>query len=42
LKKKDKSSDGFDYYEGEFVKGRREGFGMYTWSNGTVYEGLFK
>jgi hypothetical protein len=29
-------------YEGEFVKGRRNGFGKLTMKNGTVYEGQFK
>jgi len=29
-------------YSGDWVDGRREGFGTYTWSNGDSYEGGFR
>ncbi len=31
-----------DTYEGEMNAGKREGQGVYTWSNGTVYEGAYQ
>lgn len=31
-----------DRYEGNFVMGKKDGFGKYFWSNGSVYEGNFK
>lgn len=34
-------SDGRSY-QGQFVKGLREGQGVYKWPNGTVYDGEFK
>ncbi|BDX38755.1 hypothetical protein CYCD_21100 [Tenuifilaceae bacterium CYCD] len=30
---------GIDRYEGEFVRGKPYGYGIYTWANGDVYEG---
>jgi hypothetical protein len=31
-----------DYYEGELVNEKREGFGLFIYRNGTKYEGMFK
>jgi hypothetical protein len=33
---------GVDRYEGEFIKGLPEGHGIYTWSNGSYYDGEWK
>lgn len=31
-----------DYYEGEFLKGKKHGKGIYKYANGDKYEGEFK
>ena len=35
-------SNNGDYYEGEFLKGKKEGYGIIIYKNGTRYEGIFK
>lgn len=29
-------------YEGQWVADQMEGYGVFTWKNGTVYKGFFK
>lgn len=36
------TAEGKDKYQGEFKKGLPHGNGIYTWSNGIVYDGEFK
>ena len=31
-----------DVYEGEYVDGLKEGFGVYRWASGSKYEGNWK
>lgn len=31
-----------DFYEGEYKEDKKDGYGVYRWSNGSVYEGSFK
>ena len=31
-----------DVYEGQFVDGLKEGFGVYIWASGSKYEGNWK
>lgn len=33
---------GKDEYRGNFIDGKKEGFGIYTWSTGSTYEGNWK
>ena len=33
---------GNSHYEGEFVQGRKEGFGVYYWNKREFYSGVFK
>lgn len=35
-------AQGVDHYEGQFIKGKPDGKGIYKWANGTSYEGQFK
>lgn len=30
-----------DKYEGEYVKDKKEGYGIFTWSTGNVYKGHY-
>ncbi len=39
-KKKDTFSS-VEKYEGQYKDGKRNGHGIYTWSDGTIYEGQF-
>ena len=32
----------YDFYDGNWVKNKREGFGRMKFKNGSVYEGEFK
>lgn len=32
-------AQGIDHYEGQFIKGMPSGKGIYTWANGTYYDG---
>ena len=40
IKKTEKYPNG--EYKGEFKEDIREGYGIYTWKNGSKYEGYFK
>jgi hypothetical protein len=35
-------AQGKDRFEGQFIKGMPEGKGIYTWANGTYYDGQWK
>lgn len=35
-------AQGIDHYEGQFIKGMPSGRGIYTWVNGTYYDGEWK
>jgi len=35
-------AQGVDHYEGQFIKGKPEGKGLYKWSDGTYYDGQWK
>jgi hypothetical protein len=36
------SSEGCDIYKGAYESNKKNGFGVYQWANGTMYEGYFK
>ena len=35
-------AQGVDHYEGQFIKGKPDGKGIYKWADGTSYEGQWK